>query len=415
MSARRQALAGYELEHRLGEGGAGTVWRARQLSSLGRPVALKRVRVPSGAAELRTEAGILVELDHPHIVRVFELVPDGDDGVAIAMQLAGGGSLDERLARRGPLPPHEVVAIMRKLAAALGSAHRRGVLHRDVKPGNVLFTSDGEPLLADFGIAAWADDGLVRGTAAYLDPSVLAGRPPDASSDLYALGAVAREMLGGVLDGAPEPLASVVERCLAADPTDRFSCAEDVEAALDAPPTPRSTGGPSPLRDDPGVTRTFGPRPPAAPVDVRSSTPWRAAVALAGFALVVAGTVVASRAGGDDPRAASAMSTTTAATRSCPAVTPGPADLVGDVDGDGCADVVARAGNVVTVGDRRYEVGAADDVIVLGDWDCDGRATPAAYRSATGEAHLFDGWAGPDRPLPSVRRVAADTPPSADC
>ncbi|HET9442894.1 MAG TPA: serine/threonine-protein kinase, partial [Acidimicrobiales bacterium] len=192
-------LPGYQLEYRLGEGSAGTVWRARQSASLDRPVAVKRLKAaggPAGAEQLRVEAEALACLDHPHIVRIFEILADGD-GVAIAMQLAGGGSLDERLRRRGRMPPAEVADVAAKLAAALASAHRRGVLHRDVKPANVLFTTDGEPLLSDFGIcsSAAAPDALIRGTEPYLDPTVRAGRPADATADVYALGAVAWEML----------------------------------------------------------------------------------------------------------------------------------------------------------------------------------------------------------------------------
>ena len=403
MTTRRRTLAGYELEHRLGEGAAGTVWRARQRSSPGRPVALKRVRVPDGAEELRLEAAVLVELDHPHVVRVFELVPDGEDGVAIAMQLAAGGSLEERLARRGPLPPAEVAAIVRKLAGALASAHRRGVLHRDVKPGNILFTSDGEPLLADFGIAGWVDDGLIRGSEPYLDPTVLAGRGPDASSDLYSLAVVAREQLGGSIDGAGEPLRSALARCLAGDPSARFTTADDLVAALD--------GGVvvGERLDDRSATRTFGPRPPATPPDpVPRALPWRAVAAVAGAVLVLTGAALALRPTAPPVHASPVE----------PACTPVRAivdELVGDVDGDGCDDRVPREGNVLTHDGHRYEVGDPGDVILLGDWDCDGRATPAAYRPAAGEAHVFNGWAEPGRPLPAVRTIDATAPPAPDC
>lgn len=413
MTTGRRALAGYELEHRLGEGGAGTVWRARQLSSLGRPVAVKRLRplVPDGADQLRIEAAVLVGLDHPHIVRVFEVVPDGDDGVAMAMQWASGGSLEERLARRGRVAPPEVGAIVRKLAGALASAHRRGVLHGDVKPGNVLFTSDGEPLLADFGIAAGVDDGVVRGTEGYTDPTVLAGRVPDASSDLYALAAMATEMLGGSLDGAPEPLASALARCLADDPAARFASADALLARLDgvAVAVAPDLSGEDAAAGSIGrvTTRSFGPRPPVPPAAVRPLMPWRALVAVGGGVLVVAGAAVALRPTSTPVAASPAVA--------CAPLPKTGGGLVGDVDGNGCDDLVPTDGNVVTYEGRRYEVGVAGDVVVLGDWDCDGDATPGVIRPTTGEAHLFDGWADPNRPLPATRTVAASAPPTANC
>ena len=145
----------YQLERQIGAGAAGTVWKAHRTGPVSRVVALKRLRAGSGAVDLariRREATVLTELDHPHIVRVFEVVHDGD-GVALAMQFAAGGSLDDLLAERGRLSPGQVVAVAAPVADALASAHRRGVLHGDVKPANVLFTTDGEPLLGDFGVA----------------------------------------------------------------------------------------------------------------------------------------------------------------------------------------------------------------------------------------------------------------------
>src|SRR5512132_1389124 len=126
----------YELERQIGAGAAGTVWRAHQRGPVSRVVALKRLRAGSGAsdvARIRREALVLTELDHPHVVRVLEVVADGD-GVALAMQFAPGGSLADLLAERARLAPGEVVAVAAPVADALASAHRRGVLHGDVKP-----------------------------------------------------------------------------------------------------------------------------------------------------------------------------------------------------------------------------------------------------------------------------------------
>jgi len=279
----------------------GTVWRARQVASDGRVVALKRV--PAGdpllAERLRREGRALARLDHPHVVRVLEIVPDGD-GVVIAMQYAPGGSLADRLARQGRLAPGDAVAVLAPIADALGSAHRHGIVHRDVKPSNILFTSDGEPLLSDFGIARssaerplTAPDVRGLGTAEYLDPAVADGATPDARSDVYALGTVAYEVLAGrrpfaggpplaVLRAAdrgqapplgpdvPPALARVVATAMARDPRDRYpdagSFADALRAAAPAPtpraprPLPRAGRfGPARTPDTP----TAGPASPA--------------------------------------------------------------------------------------------------------------------------------------------------------
>lgn len=260
------APEGYELEKTLGDGGMGAVYRARQRSSAGRLVALKRVRVPGDPdllARIRREAEILVALDHPHIIRIHEFVPD-EGGIAIAMQYAPGGSLADRLAAQGCLDAASVVAFAVPIAQALASAHRRGVLHRDIKPGNILFTSDGEPLLSDFGIARWkvtarlTQTGVQLGTAEYLDPEVADGAPPDERSDIYSLGLVCYEALTGsppytgptplaVLRAAdlgaytrlaqaapdcPAALARAVERAMARKRQDRFANATELVAAL---------------------------------------------------------------------------------------------------------------------------------------------------------------------------------------
>src|SRR5437588_8970331 len=139
----RPSLGGFEIERRLATGASGRVYLARQTTSAGRPVALKRLRAPfdtEHAARLRREGEILAALDHPHIVRVYELVPDGD-GIALAEQYAPGGSLADRLEDEGRLDPGQLVSIAIPIAEALSHAHRNGVLHRDIKPANVVFTS----------------------------------------------------------------------------------------------------------------------------------------------------------------------------------------------------------------------------------------------------------------------------------
>src|SRR5690606_9136371 len=172
---RMASVGDYDLDHQIGSGASGTVWKAHHRGPVARTVALKRLRAGGGEAELarlRREAAVLAELDHPHVVRVLEVLHDGD-GIALAVQHAPRGSLDDLLAERGRLAPGQVVALAAPLAEALASAHRRGTVHGDVKPANVLFTSDGEPLLGDFGVArtlGQVTSDMVTGTAEYLAP-----------------------------------------------------------------------------------------------------------------------------------------------------------------------------------------------------------------------------------------------------
>jgi serine/threonine protein kinase len=196
------SVGDYDLEHQVGAGASGTVWKAHWRGPVSRVVALKRLRAGGGAddlARIRREATVLSELDHPHVVRVLEVIHDGD-GVALAMQFAPGGSLADLLAERGRLAPGEMVAVAAPIAEALASAHRRGVLHGDVKPANVLFTSDGEPLLTDFGVSRTLGQHTsdqITGTVEYLAPELLDGAQPDPRADIYSLAVVCYQALAG--------------------------------------------------------------------------------------------------------------------------------------------------------------------------------------------------------------------------
>src|SRR5438270_9236358 len=262
----RGGLPGYELGRLVAAGSGGEVYLARQVGAAQRTVALKRLAPGADSvvvARLQREGEVLAGLDHPHIVRIYELVPDGDS-VAIAMQYALGGSLADRLTRRGRLSPAQVVALASRCADALASAHRRGVLHRDVKPANILFTSDGEPLLSGFGIARWGgasgltQQGMTLGTAGYIDPEVVDGGEPTVRSDVYSSGVVCYEALVGrppfrgvnelavmraadrgdcvalrdALADVPVALAAVVERAMAREPDKRFADAAEFARAL---------------------------------------------------------------------------------------------------------------------------------------------------------------------------------------
>ncbi|MBA2750776.1 MAG: protein kinase, partial [Actinobacteria bacterium] len=294
-------MRGYRPEAVVGRGSTGTVYRARRGGGLGgngggQLVALKRLRRsgdPEVVERLRREAGVLDSLDHPHVVRVLDLVIDGNDA-AMAMEYAAGGSLATLLARRGRLRPEEAVAVAVPLADALAAVHCRGLVHGDVKPANILFTAEGAPVLADFGMAARTSgdgravgDGTVMGTEGYVDPAVAGGAEVDERSDVYALGAVCHEMLCGRPPGrhaarergalGPPELESVVRRSLARRPTDRFPGMAAMGAALrtvaDGLPVPPALvfGSDSATSDRASELDEAGP--PTRPMGARAHRP----------------------------------------------------------------------------------------------------------------------------------------------
>ena len=437
VTSSRPTVGDYELERQIGVGASGTVWRAHSQGPIARVVALKRLGVGGGPGELerlRREAALLTELDHPHIVRVLEVLRDGD-GLALAMQFAPGGSLDDLLAERGRLAPGQVVAVAAPVADALASAHRRGILHGDVKPANILFTSDGEPLLSDFGVArtlGGRTSDQVSGTAEYVAPELLDGAHPDPRADVYSLGVVCYEVLAGQppytgpvplavvraaeigrhlrlesLTHVPEPLAVVVERAMDRDPERRFASADDLARALrstvpaDDIRLPEPAPGGADGGEPPGVTRTFGPRPPRPEPEAarrrRGRIPVLAAVGVgaAGLLFLVRGPLSSDDDGGPDCAADDAAA--------APAGR-GAVEVEGDPEGDGCptvgvyrAEAVAGSERMVLSiridGDRqRIAIGQPGDQLVLGDWNCDGVDTPGLYRTGAGDVQYFDAW-----------------------
>nr|BFE82841.1 hypothetical protein GCM10020093_054420 [Planobispora longispora] len=188
-----RTLAGrYRLLERLGEGGAGTVWRARD-EMLRREVAVKELRGGREFAERAIhEARAAARVSHPAIVMVHDVVTDGGQPW-IVMDLVGGDSLDRVIRREGTLPPRQVAAIGLRVLDALEAAHTHGLLHRDVKPANVLLDADGTAMLADFGIAAPLTGELSlsghAGSAGYTAPERLREEPAGPASDLWSLGA----------------------------------------------------------------------------------------------------------------------------------------------------------------------------------------------------------------------------------
>lgn len=205
----QRALVGrYVIERKLGYGGMAIVFLGRHEATQ-QTVAIKVLR-PDFAATVGDrfdrEIAILTELVHPNIVPILES-GEARGLVYYVMAYAGGGTLAERLAASGPLPLDTIIRVARDIAAALDYAHARNVLHRDIKPDNIMFEDDGRTLLCDFGVARAIEraagdrissSGLVVGTPAYMSPEQASGAAElDARSDIYSLGCVVYEMLVG--------------------------------------------------------------------------------------------------------------------------------------------------------------------------------------------------------------------------
>ncbi len=264
-------IAGFRLQRLHGQGGMDVVYLALE-EELERPVALKFLALElSEDASFRErflrEAKLAASLDHSCVVPVYR-AGDADGLLYLAMRYVEGEDLGSLIARDGPLPRERTLALVSSLGSALDSAHARGLVHRDVKPANVLIDADGHPYLCDFGIARSQDaarltkTGALTGTFAYLAPEVIEGRSASPASDLYALACLAYECLSGSppfqaeheaaliyqqLKDAPPSLGAhpefdaVFHRALAKQPAERFGSCQAFYEALMAPPAPRKS------------------------------------------------------------------------------------------------------------------------------------------------------------------------------
>src|SRR5215212_918653 len=235
----------YSIERQVGEGGMSTVYLARDLRH-DRRVAIKVLReelaAAVGAERVLAEIRVTALLQHPHILPLFD--SGSADGLLwYAMPFVDGETLRSRLAREGPLPVGESVRLAREIADALDHAHARGIVHRDVKPENVLL-QDGHAVVADFGIALALEQaggerithtGLALGTPQYMAPEQAAGeRALDERVDVYALGAVLHEMLAGEPPFAAETRQAVVRRMMLEQPPSLTTRRADVTPSLDS-------------------------------------------------------------------------------------------------------------------------------------------------------------------------------------
>jgi serine/threonine-protein kinase len=260
----------YEIGKRIGRGGMAEIFQARDIL-LDRPVAMK-VLFPEFATDpafverFRREAQAAANLNHPNIVAVYDW-GKVNNTYYIAMEYVNGRTLADILKQSGTLTPMQVCDVMSEVASALISAHQNGVIHRDIKPGNILVSTTGQIKVADFGIAralgAGVEQGLtqtgaVMGTATYFSPEQAQGASTDQRSDIYSLGVVMYEMLSGVppftgenavaiaykqvherampldqrLTSAPPEVAAIVAKCMEKSPDDRYSSAEEVRDEL---------------------------------------------------------------------------------------------------------------------------------------------------------------------------------------
>ena len=257
----------YRLNRPIASGGMAQVWEGTD-EVLARRVAVKILhqhlaRDESFVRRFRAEAIAAGRLTHPSIVSIYDTITEGDVN-AIVMELVSGTTLRADLDRHGPLQLAAVLAIGTQVADALGAAHAAGLVHRDVKPANILLSADGRVLVADFGIAKAADagdltsDGSMVGTAKYLAPEQVEGRPLDGRADIYALGVVLYEALTGtppfqadsdlstalarlhrdpvrprqIRPDIPPSVEAVVGKALARRPEDRFASAGAMRSAL---------------------------------------------------------------------------------------------------------------------------------------------------------------------------------------
>ena len=339
----------YEILELLGTGGMSSVYKAND-PNLDRVVAIKIIHPHLSVNDdfirrFRAEAQSVAQLRHPNIVQVFDF-DTADDTAYIVFEYVPGENLQERLARMTVqgrvMSAEEVTRISGQIAEALDYAHARGLVHRDVKPANILLDVHGDAMLADFGIVKITDDvqhtatGAVIGTARYMSPEQIKGAQLDGRTDLYSLGIAMFEMASGQLPyqaesamtimmmhisdpvpdmdgvGIANPLGAVITQTLAKNPADRFATGSDLAAALRDPafvaaaPSTAPTPNPPVTGVEAGASAAFPDgegEPTDPPGTVSTARSWRSPIAIGGAIIAVAliiGIVVMLSSRGDD-------------------------------------------------------------------------------------------------------------------
>jgi serine/threonine-protein kinase len=418
----------YELTRRIAGGGMGEVWSAHDLV-LDREVAVKLLRReyaddPGFLERFRAEARHAASLSHPGIASVYDY-GELDGSSYLVMELVPGRPLSTAIAERGPLPAAEAVPLIQQAAHALQAAHNAGLVHRDVKPGNLLVTPDGQVKITDFGIARAGGQapltrtGEVMGTAQYLAPEQAMGRAATASSDIYSLGIVAYEALSGhrpfeadnpvavamsQVNDSPPPLpatvppaiASVVLQSLAKDPDERPHTAADLADALGRAmrgQSPAAAAPTQPITAPVAVPAPF-PAPATGALPTASSTPvadpgdvlpeptrknvgvWVLAGLLVAALVAVIAVILTSRgdgspsAPGTPPSTSSSSTPPTSSTTSSPStIAVNKADYLGRPADEVAADLRRLGLNVSTkpVTTDQYDPGTVADLSPTGN------------------------------------------------
>jgi len=354
----------YALDREIGRGGSGAVWLARD-EVLGRVVALKRIGVAPGASvhdveRAEREARLAAQVNHPNVISVFDFVTEGDFHWLVT-EYVDGTTFARMIADRGGLSADEAAPVLLQTADALVAAHRLGIVHRDVKPSNILIGLDGAVKLSDFGIAKAVQDasltqtGLVTGSPAYLAPEIATGASATPASDVWSFGATAYHALSGrppydvaggdnavlgvlyrIANEDPPPLADagwlapLIEATMDRDPGRRPPM-EEVARFLRARPQP-------PIQSTQVLAVVTGPTdtqeqapllPPPAPIDVSTrsgsgSGALRAGIAGAAVVAVLAVIGAILLTGGDDPDDAAGPGGATSTTESTTGTGSGP-------------------------------------------------------------------------------------------